>query len=68
LRNRYPKEYALLRAERGGEPYEQPEVFERGRSKVRVGIAPVRTCAESRACGPIFGPRGDHSITARGPL
>jgi len=28
LRNRYPKEYALLRAERGGEPYEQPEAFE----------------------------------------
>jgi hypothetical protein len=27
-RNRYPKEYALLRAERGGEPYEQPEVPE----------------------------------------
>ena len=30
-RNRYTGEYALLRAERGGELYEQPEVFDQGR-------------------------------------
>ena len=28
LRNRYPEEYAVLGAERNGEPYEQPEAFE----------------------------------------
>jgi hypothetical protein len=31
-RNRYPKEYALLRAERGGEYYEQRDEFEQGRA------------------------------------
>jgi hypothetical protein len=30
LRRRYAEEYALLEAERDGEPYEQPGVFERG--------------------------------------
>jgi len=32
LKAKYHEEYALLRAERGGEPYEQPEAFERGRA------------------------------------
>ena len=46
MRNRYPKEYALLRAERGGEPYEQPEVFERGRAV--QGSRRHRTCSDLR--------------------
>jgi hypothetical protein len=30
LRSRYTEEYRLLRAKRDGEPYEQPEVTEKG--------------------------------------
>lgn len=52
LQRRYMAEYAQLKAQRDGEYYEQRKIFGRcERSKVRVGIALLRTLASIRSVG-----------------